>query len=79
MFSPHDLYDIVIRYGLHFDQAKQTGILLHMLPTLGENGRFGVVAVGNTPDEAEELYEKIQSVIQKEAEQATKAPLLPTS
>ena len=78
-FSPSDLFDIVIRYRLHFDQATQTGILLHMLPTVGENGRFGVVAVGNTPEEADELYERIQSVIQSEAKRVTTAPPLPVT
>ena len=78
-FSPNDLFDIVIRYGLHFDQASQTGVLLHMLPTVGENGRFGVVAVGNSPDQADELYERLQAVVQKEAELATKASTLADS
>jgi hypothetical protein len=76
-FTPNDLFDIVIRHGLHFDQASQTGILLHMLPTVGENGRFGVVAVGNSPEEADELYERIQSVVQEEAERITTVPPLP--
>ena len=67
-FAPNDLFDIVIRHGLHFDQAKQTGVLLHMLPTVGENGRFGVVAVANSPEDADERYERVQLVIQQEAE-----------
>lgn len=77
-FSPNDLFDIVIRHGMHFDQASQTGVLLHMLPTVGENGRFGVVAVGNSPDEADVLYERVQTVIQQEAERATAEHPLPS-
>jgi hypothetical protein len=76
-FSPNDLFDIVIRNGLHFDQATQTGVLLHMLPTVGENGRFGVVAVGNSSEEADQLYERIQTVIQEEAKRVTTPPPLP--
>jgi hypothetical protein len=76
-FTPNDLFDIVIRHGLHFDQASQTGVLLHMLPTVGENGRFGVVAVGNSAGEADKLYERIQSVIQEEAVRVTTPPPLP--
>jgi hypothetical protein len=76
-FTPNDLFDIVIRHGLHFDQASQTGVLLHMLPTVGENGRFGVVAVGNSAGEADELYERIQSVIQEEAVRVTTPLPLP--
>ena len=76
-FAPNDMFDICIRHGLHFDQARQTGVLLHMLPTVGENGRFGVVAVGNSPEQAEELYERIQSVVQEEARRVTEQQSLP--
>ncbi len=76
-FTPSDLFDIVIRHGLHFDQSRQTGILLHMLATVGENGRFGVVAVGDSPAEAEQLYQRIQTVIREEAEAAIQNPPLP--
>jgi hypothetical protein len=76
-FSPNDLFDIMIRHGLHFDQATQTGLLLHMLPTVGENGRFGAVAVGDSPEAADELYEELQAVVQEEAERVTGSPQLP--
>jgi hypothetical protein len=76
-FSPNDLFDIVIRNGVHFDQANQTGVLLHMLPTVGENGRFGVVAVDNSPKEADALYEHIQTLIQEESKRITTVQPLP--
>jgi hypothetical protein len=76
-FAPNDLFDICIRHGLHFDQARQTGVLLHMLPTVGENGRFGVVAVGNSPEQAEALYEQVQTVILDEAKQAIAQTAVP--
>ena len=53
--TPQHLIDILIRHRLHFDQAKQTGIIVHMLATISENGRFGVVAVGDSHEQAEEL------------------------
>jgi len=68
-FTPDDLFDIVIRHGLHFDQARQTGVLLHMLASVGENGRFGVVAVGDTPTQAEELFDHMNFVLMDEAKQ----------
>ncbi len=76
-FTPSDLIDIVIRYGLHFDQSRQTGILLHMLATVGENGRFGVVAVGDSPVEAEQFYQRIQAIVTDEAEHAIQTPRPP--
>ncbi len=76
-FTPTDLFDILIRHGLHFDQARQTGILVHMLATIGENGRFGVVAVGDSLEQAQELYERVQAVVAEEATQAIRPRTLP--
>ncbi len=76
-FAPSELFDILIRHGLHFDQARQTGILVHMLATIGENGRFGVVAVGDTPEHAQDLYDQVQEVVTEEAREALKARELP--
>jgi len=63
LLSPEDLIDISIRHGLHFDQAKQTGVLLHLMATVAENGRFGMVAVGDSHEEAQALYDRLQKVV----------------
>jgi hypothetical protein len=75
--TPQHLIDILIRHRLHFDQAKQTGIIVHMLATISENGRFGVVAVGDSPEQAEELYHRMQTVVREEALQAIQTPAIP--
>jgi hypothetical protein len=75
--TPQHLIDILIRHRLHFDQAKQTGIIVHMLATISENGRFGVVAVSDSPEQAEELYNRTQTIVRNEARQAIRAPALP--
>ena len=74
--TPQHLIDILIRHRLHFDHAKQTGIIVHMLATISENGRFGVVAVSDSPEQAEELYNRTQTVVQDEARQAIRAPAI---
>ena len=66
-FVPRDLFDIATRRGLHFDQARQTGVLFHMLATVAENGRFGLVTIGDSHEQAQELYERIETAIQEEA------------
>jgi hypothetical protein len=48
-----------------------------MLATISENGRFGVVAVGDSPEQAEELYHRMQKVVRNEALQAIQAPAIP--
>ena len=54
-FTHNDLFDIVARHGLHFDQSRQKGVVLHMVNGIGEQGSLGLTAVGNTREEAEAL------------------------
>ncbi|KGN33395.1 hypothetical protein N802_13870 [Knoellia sinensis KCTC 19936] len=42
--------------GLAFDRAVGTGVVLHMLSGLAVDGRLGVVAIGRTPSESDELH-----------------------
>lgn len=42
--------------GLQFDPRTGSGVVLHMLSSLAIDGRFGLTAIGRTPQEAEELY-----------------------
>ena len=44
-----DLFDIIVRQRLHFDPARQTGVVFHMISALSENGRIGLTAVGDVP------------------------------
>jgi len=66
--SPDELLDISVRHGLHYDQARQTGAVFHMLPTLAENGRIGVTAIGDCPEAADRLFARVRSVLNGEAE-----------
>jgi hypothetical protein len=67
---PDDLFDIVVRHGLHFDQSRQTGVVFHMMSALAEHGRVGMTAVGDSPEGADEVYEGAVSVLDAEAELA---------
>ncbi|MEO6391559.1 MAG: peptide ligase PGM1-related protein [Pyrinomonadaceae bacterium] len=66
-FTPDDLFDIVARHGIHFDQTHQVGIVFHMMSALGDAGRLGLTAVGNTPAAAEELYRRAVEILDAEA------------
>jgi hypothetical protein len=73
-----DLFDVVARHGLHFHQARQTGIVFHMISCLTEHGRVGLTAVGNSRGEADALYERAQRVLLEEAGAAlAEGPLRP--
>jgi hypothetical protein len=66
-FTHHDLFDIVARRQLHFDQSRQTGVVLHMVNGVGEQGALGLTAVANSREEAEALYERAVAVLDEEA------------
>jgi hypothetical protein len=65
--TPDDLFDIVVRHGLHFDQSRQTGVVFHMMSALPEHGRVGLTAIGESHAQAEELYERSVSALDAEA------------
>jgi hypothetical protein len=72
-----DLFDIVARHGLHFDQSRQVGIVFHMISCLTERGRIGLTAVGDTPTEADRRYRDAERVLLDEARLALEESPLP--
>ena len=64
--TPDDLFDIVVRHNLHFGQTRQTGVVFHMMSALGELGRMGLTAVGNSREEAKAIYERAVAVLNEE-------------
>ena len=64
--TPDDLFDIVVRHKLHFDQTRQTGVVFHMMSALGELGRTGLTAVGNSREDAKATYKRAVAVLDEE-------------
>jgi hypothetical protein len=62
-----DLFDFLVMNKLHFDQATQTGVVLQMMTALTEHGEFGITAVGDSPQQARELFERTRSGLEEEA------------
>jgi PGM1 C-terminal domain len=72
-----DLFDIVMRRGLHFNQSRQTGVVFHMMACLSERGRVGLTAVGDSHEEADRIYESALAALQEEAEASLQEGELP--
>ena len=72
-----DLFDIVARHEIHFDQARQTGVVFHMMSALSEHGRVGLTAVGDSPKQADAIYERAERILTDEAATAVASPALP--
>src|SRR5205814_8148101 len=66
--TPDDMLDIVVRHDLHFNQTRQTGVVFHMMSALGEMGRTGLTAVGNSHEEAKAIYTRAVAVLDQEAQ-----------
>jgi hypothetical protein len=71
-----DLFDVAVRCRLHFDPARQVGVVFHMMSTLTELGRTGMTAVGDTPEQADAAYRRAERVLVEEAE-PPREPALP--
>jgi hypothetical protein len=62
-----DLFDVAVRNRLHFDQARQAGVVFHMMSALTELGRVGFTAVGDTPEQADAAYRQAERILLEEA------------
>ena len=64
--TPHDLIDIAMCNGMLYDSAKQTGVMFHMIGGLSQYGKLGMLCIGQTVDEAKEIYCRTIKVLDKE-------------
>ncbi len=75
--SVADLFDIVARNRLHFDQSRQVGVVFHMISCLTELGRVGLTAVGESPADADARYRRAEQILLAEAREALATRHLP--
>jgi hypothetical protein len=70
-----DLFDIAVRHRLHFDQARQAGVVFHMMGALAELGRVGLTAVGDSREQADATFRRAERVLLEEAGPRPELPL----
>lgn len=75
--SPDEIFDFVVRHGLHYDHATQTGVVLHALSGLTELGSFGLTAVGDSHEDARALHDRAVATLGFEADRAVGTLRLP--
>lgn len=69
--APEHLISAVDAAGLAFDPATKTGVTLHLLGALKRFGKVGAVAIGTSPDEADEIYAAFVGVLDAASEEVT--------
>lgn len=80
---PSDLMDIIAHNRLQFDASTETGTIFHLMGSLSEFGKLGLTSIGNSPQQAQEVYNQTIKILDEEtaAPDATDAevssPVLP--
>jgi hypothetical protein len=65
--GPDDLIDIATMNGLNYSHRTESGTLFYMIGALSEHGRVGMVAIGNSREEAEAVYRGTTETLDREA------------
>jgi hypothetical protein len=68
--TPDDLFEIAMKKGLHFNQSTQVGVVFHMISAISEHGRVGLTAVGDSHEQAYQIYARTMNALNEEAENA---------
>jgi PGM1 C-terminal domain len=62
---PPDLMRIIAQNYLHFDHTTRTGSVFHLAGCLSEYGKVGVTSIGNSPAEAEAIYQQVVEALDR--------------
>jgi hypothetical protein len=71
------VFDLAVSERLHFDHARNRGVVFHMVTALGDRGRIGLTAIGNTRQEADDFYERTVKAFDAAAERELAVRPLP--
>ena len=63
---PEDLIEILTLHRLDFNHQTSTGVLFHMFGAVSQFGKFGVIAIGNNREEADQLFNRSLAVLDRE-------------
>ncbi|MBI1341586.1 MAG: ATP-grasp domain-containing protein [Terrimonas sp.] len=64
--TPHDLMDIAMLHGLHFNSTKEEGVMFHLIGALSQYGKLGLVCIGDSPERARFFYDETLKVLRGE-------------
>lgn len=63
---PNDLMEIIAENRLHFDTSTETGSVFHLMGCLSEFGKVGLTSIGNSPQQAEEIYQRLTKALDED-------------
>jgi PGM1 C-terminal domain len=65
--TPEDLIEVTDRHDLHFDAARQCGVVFNLIGAMSEFGKIGVVAIEQDRERAQALFRDTVRVLDEEA------------
>ncbi|MFC1701586.1 peptide ligase PGM1-related protein [Pseudomonadota bacterium] len=65
---PEDLFDISIRHKIHYQPDSGTGVLFYMIGALSQYGKIGMTCIGNSAEQANELFRRTVAILDRETE-----------
>ena len=68
--TPHDLIDIATCNDLMYNGSSQEGVMFHLISTLSQYGKVGLVCIGATRGRADFFYSKTKAVLDMETKWA---------
>ena len=67
LLTPHDLLELALLRGKHFDATRLVGPVFHMLSAMPTHGFVGVTCVGNSAADAQRRYDDVVAFLAEEA------------
>lgn len=64
--TPYDLLEIIMYHGLHFDPAKNEGVMFHLISALSEYGKLGMVCIASSRQKTIELHQNVVQILNEE-------------
>ena len=58
--------DIIAEHRLHFDSCSETGTVFHLIGCLSQFGKLGLTSIGDSPQQAQDIYNKVIKVLDEE-------------
>lgn len=65
---PEDLFDIIIRNKIQYQPDSGTGVLFYMIGALSQYGKLGMTCIGNSPEEADDLFRRTVALLDRETD-----------
>jgi len=65
---PEDLFDIIIRNKIHYQPDSGIGVLFYMIGALSQYGKLGMTCIGNTPEQADDLFRRTVALLDRETD-----------